>query len=119
MRKRLFAVIIVLVILISIPVTAYAVTPRSLLVIPELTFAGKTATCALTVTTESTENQIMAVIKLWDGDICLKTWNDRGDGYLFFSDYYTVSHSGEFTLTADVYVNNVKKPQVSDSAICK
>lgn len=119
MRKGFRVAIITLVLILVVPITAFAATPRSLLVIPQITFQGRTATCALTVTTESTDNQITATIKLWDGDNCLETWNASGAGYLFFDENYTVKHAGEFTLTADVTINGVARPQVSADASCE
>lgn len=118
MRKQLFAAILVMVIVLSIPVTVYAVTPRALIIHPVLQFTGRNAICAVTITSEQTD-EIGAEIRLWKGSVCVAIWNEDGTGFINFKDSTLVTSGGEYTLTVDTKINNVKKPQVSDSATCE
>lgn len=120
LRKRLFALLTAIIMLISmIQVTVYAVTPRALSIIPGLSFTRTTASCTLTVISDSTGDKIEAIIKLWDGSTCLETWTVDGKGYVFFSEKYNVTCNREYTLTADVEINDVAEPRVSVTEKCE
>lgn len=119
MAKRLISLFLALMLLFSIPVSVYAITPRALVLAPMLSFNGTTANCQLTVTADTTADKLVAQIKLWDGDTCLRTWNVQGNGAIMFYDTHTVTRYRTYTLTADVTVNGVAEPTVSKSAKCK
>lgn len=118
MKRQFLAVILAIVLILAIPTTVYAVTPRALIIHPILQFAGRNAICAVMITSEQTD-EIEAEIKLWKGTVCVETWNEDGIGFINFKESTTVTSAGEYTLTVDVIINNVEKPQVSDSAVCE
>ena len=119
MRKRLWALITAIILFVSIPLTAYAAAPRALMISPQLSFNGTTASCSLTVTANSVNDEIEAVIKLWSGSTCLKTWTAEGNGYLFFCEEYNATKNKEYTLTATVTINGVEETTASVSKTCK
>lgn len=117
MRKC--ALLLAIVLVLSIPMTAYAATPRMLSIMPELTFDGTTANCSVAVIGNNTSEDIDVVIKLWRGTTCLKTWTASGDGYVFWDDTATVSKNMTYKLTVDVTINGLSKPQVYVESKCE
>lgn len=120
MKKRFMALTafaVVLVMLLSI--SAFGIESRAAFALPELSFTGKTANCSLYVNGGGRNDSISAVIKLWQGSSCLKTWKASDSGELDFNDTYKVSATGNYKLTADITVNGSKWDQVSTSATCK
>lgn len=114
MRKRMICgLLIIAVLLVTVP--AYAVTPRAPRIRPGLTFSGTQANCALTVTGDSTTDEISATIRLKNGTRTLATWTVSDTGTLYFSDTATVSRNRTYTLTADVQINGVTHETVSVS----
>lgn len=119
MKRRVVILLIAMMIIASMPVYAFANTSRILVIVPSLSFEGTTANCSLTVTGNNSTDRIEAVIKLWYGDTCLETWSKSGTGYLFFNDTHSVVWNREYTLTADVEINDVPKPTASISKKCE
>lgn len=113
MKRRIISTFLAIWIIVAIPLTAYAATPRLLAANPVLQFNGATAICSVTITSESDE--IEATIKLNKGTSCIATWNASGTGYIIFNESKGVSSKGEYTLTVDITINGVKQPQISDT----
>lgn len=112
------ALILAMIVLLAFPVTAYAASPRSVGIWPGISFDGTTANCTVSVTANSTSEEISITAKLWQGNTCVATWSDSGDGYLFFSASQTVTKGKEYKLTVDVTIDGVTKPTVSISGTC-
>jgi len=115
--KRL-SLLLAIVLILGLATTAYATSPRQLNIMPEITFSGTTANCAVAVTGNFATDDIDVVIKLWRGSTCIRTWYDSGEGYVFWDGTATVSKGKTYTLTVDVTINNVSKPRVSVSGTC-
>ena len=118
MKRKYTAIILAILIVASIPITAYAATPRSLSIQPALQFKEMTATCSVTIAAEQTDS-IKAVITLWKGSKSIATWDASGTYCIFFKNSATVTSKGEYTLTVDVEINGESKPQVSITATCE
>lgn len=118
MNRKYIAVLLVVLIIATIPITAYAATPRALSIQPVLQFKGMTATCAVTIAAEPTDT-INAVITLWKGSRKIATWDESNIYYIFFKDTSTVSSKGEYKLTVDVKINGISKPQISITSTCE
>lgn len=99
------------------PIAASAVAPRVRSIIPALSFSGTTAICEVSVNTDYMTDTISAVIKLWSGSTCVKTWVRTATGYLTFNESVSVS-KGEYTLTVDTIISGTTYPQVSVTATC-
>lgn len=117
MRKR--AIIFALAIVMLLSMSVYAVEGRSRSITPGLSFTNKTANCSLEVIGDNSSDSISATIKLCRGTEVLETWYESGDGYIFFSDTYTVNKTGTYKLTADVTINGTTYPTVSKTATCR
>ena len=112
------ALFLVIVLVISMPLSVHAAEARILSIYPEISFNGTTAECSLGVIGDYTTDELDAVIQLWRGSTCIKTWYASGDGYIFWEGTATAVKGKTYTLTADVTINNVTKPRVSVSGTC-
>lgn len=110
--KKMLALITVILLVSSLPLSAFAATPRTPAIYPTLTFNGTTATCGLVVTAENTD-RITATVTLYKGSSVVARWTPSAVGTMGFYDYATVSRNTTYTLTAQVYINGVAQPPVS------
>lgn len=116
MKKTAFVLAIVL--LLSIPTTAYAavpdeISPFVLRIYPQISFDGDTAICTVTVIGDKTTDSISITMKLWQDNSCIATWSTSGTGYMQFSKTIDVAEGLQYKLTADVSINGIAKPAVS------
>lgn len=115
MRKIAF---ILALVLLALPVTANAVTPRFITIVPSLSFEQETAKCSVSVTANSFNDNITATIKLWDGGFCIATWTGSGSGYLNMNKTKEVNKYSEYIMTVSVTINGVTQPTVSTYGTC-
>lgn len=113
------AIMLAIILVLSIPMTAYAATPRFLNIMPELTFDGTTANCSVTIVASTTSQDIDATIKLWYGNTCLETWTATGEGYVFWDGTAIVTKNRTYKLTVDVSIDGVAEPQVYVESKCE
>ena len=105
--------------LFILPVTANAATPRLASIRPGIDFDGTIANCTVSITGDSMTDDIEVVIKLWQEDSCIATWNTSGTGYVFFSKSKTVTKGKEYTLTVDATINGVTQATISYTDKCE
>lgn len=117
MRKKVFALVLVLAFALGITAQAVGIEPMALQIRPTLTFDGTTATCQVSVRGES-KDSIAVTAKLWQGNSCLKTWTASGTGKVTLSKTATVQKGKTYKLTADVTINGVKQPTKSVTGTC-
>jgi len=115
MKKRILSIVFLMVFILAIP--AQAASSRAVTVNPVLNIEGTTANCAVLIFGDNADDEIYAVIKLWKGSSCIKTWIEEETFYLNFKDTVRVS-KGNYTLTVDATINGQKEPQVSISDTC-
>ena len=113
MRK--IALLTALVILLVIPTSVQAAEPRLITQSLNLSYNQSVATCTANIIGESTSDYLEATIKLWRGNSCIKTWEETGYGYIFFSKTATITPGSTHTLTVDLWVNGVAQDRVSFS----
>lgn len=118
MNRRIMAFLAVIVLLLSIPVMATA-SARAAVAITELSFDGTTAICNVIVTADYTNHRIAARIGLYDGDECVASWFASDYGLLDFSETATVVKGREYVLVADLTINGVVQPTVTQTATCE
>ena len=107
MRKRILALTLAVVLLLTVPAQAAMQSATS---IPSLTFDGTEATCELKVVGE-TGDEIEATLSLWRGSTMLATWSKEGTSYVRISQTKTVTKGYTYTLKADVTINGVAYDQ--------
>lgn len=117
MKKRILPILVVFLMIFSS--TAYAASPRVAPIVPGISFSGTTATCTVYIYAEQMTDDIDAVIKLWQGSQCIKTWEESSVGDLAFSGTATVSRGKTYQLTVDVTLAGNTQPRVSIQGTCR
>lgn len=115
MKKVVFTALFLF--LIAIPVSAQA-AQRSTASIPNIAFSGTTATCTVSVNGDSANDSISLTAKLYQGNECIATWTDSGNGKLRFSRTKTVQSGKTYKLTADVTINGTALGTRSATGTC-
>ena len=116
MRKRVFALFLILALVLGI--TAQAAETWVLRTEPSISFSGTTATCKVTVRGDKASDAISLTAKLWQGNTCLKTWTASGTGLVTLSKPATVEKGKPYKLTADVTLNGVKQTMRYTTETC-
>lgn len=115
--KKAIILVLTLMLVASILILPASATARTLTIIPSLEFSGTTAYCDLTVVANPDE-EIRATIKLWHGSTCLKGWTVTDEYSLDFLGTCPVVSGQTYRMTADVSIDGVAKPQVSQTRTC-
>lgn len=115
MKKVVFTALFLF--LIAIPVSAQA-AQRSTASIPNIAFSGTTATCTVSVNGDSANDSISLTVKLYQGNECIATWTDSGNGKLRFSRTKSVQSGKTYKLTADVTINGTALGTTSATGTC-
>lgn len=113
MRKC--AVFLAIVILLSLPFSAQAASPRAIAVRPTLSFSGNRANCYAYIRANSSSDYIEATIKLWHETTCVKTWKVTGQHYISFSETANATQGNTYVLIVHWSLNGVR--QTSESVI--
>lgn len=116
MRK--IALLLTVVILLSVPVNAYAVMPRYETITADLTFDGRTATCIGTAMAATPNDYIVMRVTLMKGTMCLLDETVTGYFAVSFTDTITLTSGWEVELRVDVTINGTAYPTCSDIATC-
>lgn len=111
MKKRILPILFIFLMVFSS--TAYAASPRVAPVVPGISFNGTTATCTVYIYAEQMTDDIDAVIKLWQGSRCIKTWEESSVGDLAFSGVASVTKGNTYKLTVDVTLAGEALPRFS------
>jgi len=121
MKKKLSAVTLVVILVFSLSISAFARWNSTDICYTTLSFSGTTANCGLNVETINSSDKITAKLELKNpSGTVIKTWsNITGTGYLSFGDTYSPVSKGTYTLVATVTVtgsNGTDNIVVSSSA---
>lgn len=114
MKRKVFALFLAFVLLLSHPIIVNAVS-RSLSINPIITFGDATIHCYVGIIADAGD-PINATISLYEGNNRIRTWYRTGTERLIFSEYVPVQNGYKYTLTVDATVEGVKKPTVSVDA---
>lgn len=117
LKKRILPILFIFLMLFSS--TAYAASTRAAAVVPRISFDGTTASCSVFIAADRPTDDIYAVIKLWQGSRCIKTWEESSVGDLAFSGKVTVSKGKTYQLTVDVTLDGKVQPRLSVEGTCK
>jgi len=115
MKKRYLALSVLLAVILVMPVYAQTYAARNEC---DLSFAGSTAYCSVSILRDDRSDEISAVVKLWDGSRDVAEWSADGTGRLDFYETKTVTPGRTYKLTVDYTVNGKSQPQLSTSAAC-
>ena len=116
--RKIFAVLIVVIVLVSQQFANAAVT-RGITVTPELSYRGTEANCSVRITGNTESEYIQGTMKLWYRNRSLQTWNISGVGYILFSDTFAVEYGKTYRLSIDVAFDGEMQPTFSISKTCE
>lgn len=114
-RRRTFFLSLLLVLTLINPAHAEA---RIGGVIPSLSFDGTTATCEATIRGNKFDDEICAVMNLWQGSYCVETWEKSETTLLVFDCKASVEAGKYYTLTLEYSINGKAYPEISTSKFC-
>lgn len=81
--------------------TTYAASTRAAQIVPRISFNGTTASCTIFTATDKPTDDIKAVIKLWQGNRCVKIGERSSVGDLAFSGKSMVAKGKTYQLIVD------------------
>lgn len=116
MKKR--SVLLSLAIFFLLSIQANAASPRTVLT-PTLVFDGTTAKCSIFVVGSAPNDTISATLKLWQGDICIETWEGKSTSFLSMSETTTVVKGRTYKLAVDISINGVPQATVPVIRTCE
>lgn len=111
MKSKFIALLLVLALILAIP--AYAATPRTVDIVPDIVFSGNKATCTARITGDRVTDQIAAKMTLKQGSRVINEWSDSGRGILKLTGNANVSRLTTYTLTVSATINGVTRPAVT------
>ena len=112
-------ILAIAILVVSLAAPAMAVEPRAVTIIPDLTFDGTTATCAVSMSANTMSDYLVAYVKLWHGTNIVASWSRSGNGYIFFTETAEVVKGYTYRLTVDLVVNGSPCSQVGETGTCK
>jgi spore coat protein U-like protein len=116
MRRRICALIILVVLALSISVQAVA--PRIVSARPGLSFNGTTAFCSVICRGDSDNDTIDVTLTLYQGSTYVDSWSDSGKGRVALSGTCEAVSGKNYKLVVDYSVNGESKPSVYTTRQC-
>ena len=111
MRKG--AILLVMALLLTMIVPAYAAQTRTVRVTPSISFSGSTATCKATIRGENATDVITATVTLWRGGSYVRSWNATSIGTLSFTGTAAAVSGSSYRLVVAYSINGETKPSHS------
>lgn len=113
------ALLLALALVMSMPLSALAATPRS----DEeygvtLTFSGTTANCKGEVVTSYPNDYVVMTLKLFHGNQLLNQWSQSQGGSFEMVRTHTVTRGQTYTLTMELMVNGTSRRSTSTTKTC-
>lgn len=117
MRKRVFSVLVVALLLLVIIAPAYA-SPihRAPGNGPRLIISGTTAYCSAVYKGSRQSDSISVTLKLKQGGVVIAMWSDSDTGSVAISESCTVQTGKSYELVMSATVNGISKPDISVTA---
>ena len=116
MRRRIFPLIMVYLLMSCFIVSAVAIEPKAIIGRPVLKIEGTTAYCSGQYRSGNRNDQISMAITLKLNDKVIKSWSDSGTGSVIISETHTVERGKTYYLVLAATINGKKQPDVSVSA---
>ncbi len=113
MKKRGFALVLMIVLLLTMSVQA--VEMRASAPKPFLEFNGTTAYCSADCICDG---NIEATLTLYQGSSYVSSWSDLGKNYVSLYGSCSVESGKSYTLTLTYSINGTEKPAAYTTKIC-
>ena len=117
MKKKILLCVTALIFILTIP--AAAIEKRAADVIPSLYFEGTQAVCDVMVSGDYVTDTISVDIDLWEGNTCIKSWSDSGQGYVNSVRKVKAKRGKTYTLKVYATVKGVELPMAFITNTCK
>ena len=104
MKKRLVALLLVLVLAVAMRVPSYAAMTAAS-ISPSLSFSGTTANCRVNIMDAGKE--IYATMSLWDGDVLIDSCSGNGTTLVSITGSCNVASGRTYTLTVEGTLDDV------------
>ena len=111
MRKG--AILLVMALLLTMIVPAYAAQTRTVRVTPSISFSGSTATCKANIRGEKATDVITATVTLWRDGSYVRSWNATAIGTLSFTGTAAAVLGSSYRLVVAYSINGQTKPSHS------
>ena len=115
MRRRICALIILVVLALSISVQS--IEPRTSAQL-SLSFDGTTALCSVICRGSSSDDAIDATLTLYQGSTYVDSWSDSGKGRVVISGTCKAVSGKNYKLVVDYSVNGESQPSVYSTRQC-
>ncbi len=116
--KRGVSLMLVLVLTLGLALPAGAVQPRALTWSGDLTFEDQVAYCMGHGDGDWATDYIEITMKLWQGNLCLATWEKSGYISVGMEETCPVMSRVTYTLTVDVTINGVHEGTITRTGRC-
>ena len=103
MKKRILSFILLLPMLFVM--SAQAVSTRSSVVMPSLSFSGNLAKCVIEIVADGSSDDIHIEAELLQDGDSYRSWTGSGTGELHFSRVATITKGHTYTFTADITID--------------
>ena len=113
--KKIVATILLIALLV-VPTATCANARAIVRITPNVSFATTAVVSTVDIQASAVNDEISAVIRLYQGNTCIATWNASDVGHLNFRSVKVVDKGYTYTLTVDVTINGRTYDTVSDSA---
>ena len=114
---RMTALLLAIVLLVSMPLSVSA-APRTIGIIPDISFNGTTANCEASVTGNNSSEYIEVTMKLKWGIFNVEKWTASGYGYVYMQEQHSVNSGWTYKLVVEVTINGVEQTPVSVTGTC-
>ena len=108
----------VILLLLSLSVSAQAAELRSIRIKPELYFSETTATCSVSLKANNVNDKVEATLTLYQGDNYIDSWSKSGTGRVFISESCEVESGKSYTLVLDYSISGIAQIPITTIGIC-
>lgn len=116
MKKRTFALVVLLLLALAFP--AQAVEVRAIQLKPDLYFDGTTAVCSVSCRSDNVRDKVEATLTLYQGDNYVDSWNNSGTGKVFISGSCEVESGKSYRLVLDYSINGTAQLSKTTTGTC-
>lgn len=116
MKRRIFSLAAVLLLVLSISVQA--VESRTVQPVLRLSFSGTTAVCFATCRSGNSSDRFAMTLILEQGGVEVDSWSASGYGQVTISEFCPVTKGKTYTLVMECSINGEPQPSFSTHGTC-
>ena len=113
MKKRIFSLALLAVMVLSLTAQAATFAPSGK---PKLTISGTTATCSVEYVSSNADDELKVTLALWCGESIVDSWTETGYGEVVIEETCKVVKGNTYDLVMTPVVNGVAQSTVTVSA---